>query len=83
MKKVLADPTAVKTKIDGDKIWSFVAPTKDVAHSGCLAAGNYYGVGHRQPIGKKSATNLPHGPIPQEATKIHVDEIFYGIDKRG
>lgn len=83
MKKVLADRTAVKTKIDGDKIFSFAAPTKDFSHSGCITAGNYYGVGIRQPIGKKTATNLPQGPIPQEATKMHPDEIFYGIDKRG
>lgn len=83
MAKVLDDRTEVRTKIDGEYPWSFKAPTKDHAESGCLSAGNYYGVGIRQPIGKKEASNLPHGPIPQEATKLHVDQIFYGSDKRG
>ncbi len=83
MKKVLADPTAVKTKINGDKIFSFAAPTKDFSHSGCITAGNYYGVGHRQPIGTMKVSNIESGPIPQKAVAFSPDEIFYGIDKRG
>jgi len=83
MNKVLSDRTAVKKKENGEYPWSFKAPSKDHATSGCLSAGNDYGVGHRQPVGKKTAGNLPTGPIPQEAVAFHPDEIFYGIDKRG
>lgn len=83
MAKVLDDPTAVRTKVDGEWPWTFNAPSKDHAASGCLSAGNYYGVGHRQPVGKTVASNIPSGPVPQEATKLHPDQIFYGSDKRG
>ncbi len=83
MKKVLADPTAVKKKVNGEYPWSFKAPSKDHATSGCLSAGNDYGIGHRQPIGKMSASGLESGPIPQQAGAFSTDEIFYGIDKRG
>ncbi len=83
MKKVLADPTAVKKKVNGEYPWSFKAPTKDHATSGCLSTGNYYGVGHRQPIGTMNVSNIESGPIPQKAVAFSPDEIFYGIDKRG
>jgi hypothetical protein len=81
--KVLKDPIAVKKKVDGEWPWTFNAPTKDQAHSGCLSAGNDYGIGHRQPVGKMSASGLESGPIPQKAHCFSPDEIFYGEDKRG
>ncbi len=83
MKKVLADRTAVKQKVNGEYPWSFKAPSKDHATSGCLSAGNDYGVGIKQPIGKETASNLSGGPIPQESVAFSTDKIFYGIDKRG
>jgi hypothetical protein len=86
MNKVLKDPIAVKQKVNGTYPWSFAAPTKDVSHSGCLSAGNDYGVGHRTPVGKFTPRNLDDGPIPQVAHAFSPDEIFYGKnaeDKKG
>lgn len=83
MAKVFKDPIAVKEKVDGNKIWSFNAPTKDQAHSGNLQAGNYYGVGHRTPVGKEKASGLQSGPIPQQSKCFSPDEVFYGSDQRG
>lgn len=86
MNKVLKDPIAVKKKVNGIYPWSFIAPTKDGAHSGCLSAGNDYGVGHRQPVGTFKTSSMASGPIPQESKKFSPDEIFYGKnaeDKRG
>ncbi len=81
--KILKDRTAVKTKINGEWPWTFNAPTKDQAHSGCISAGNDYGVGIRQPVGKETASGLDSGPIPQASKCFSPDEIFYGEDKRG
>lgn len=86
MNKVLKDPIAVKKVVNGTYPWSFVAPSKDAATSGCLSAGNDYGVGHRTPVGKFKASPMASGPIPQEAKAFSPDEIFYGKnaeDKRG
>lgn len=81
--KVLKDPIAVKEKINGTWPWSFKAPTKDNAHSGSLSAGNDYGIGHRQPVGKEMASGPESGPIPQKARCFSPNEIFNGSDKRG
>jgi hypothetical protein len=83
MKKILADPTAPKQKMNGEWPWSYKAPSKDHATSGCLSAGNHYGIGHRTPVGKMSASGVQSGPIPQEAKAFSPDEIFYGEDKKG
>jgi hypothetical protein len=90
MAKVLKDPIAVKEKVNGVYPWSYNAPTKDQAHSGNIPAGNYYGVGHRTPVGKEKAGDMASGPIPQESKCFSPDEIFGkmgqiygGEDKRG
>jgi hypothetical protein len=82
-KKILASRNSVKTKVDGEYPWSFIAPTKDHAHSGCLSAGNYYGSAVAQPIGKEKAGSMESGPIPQQSKCFSPDEIFYSEDKRG
>ena len=81
--KILKDPIAVKKIENGTWPWAYNAPTKDVAHSGCLSTGNDYGVGHRTPVGKMSASGIESGPIPQTSKCFSPDDIFYGTDKRG
>jgi len=81
--KVLKDPIAVKQRLNGELPWTFNAPTKDYSHSGCISAGNDYGVGHRQPVGKDKASGPESGPIPQKAHCFSPDEIFYKEDNRG
>lgn len=81
--KILKDPIAVKKKVDGKWPWTFNAPTKDQAHSGYLSAGNDYGVGYRQPVGKEKASGPASGPIPQESHCFSPNEIFDHEDKKG
>jgi hypothetical protein len=81
--KVLKDPIAVKAKSDGKWPWTYNAPTKDQAHSGYLSAGDNYGIGRRQPVGKMNASGPESGPIPQKAHCFSPNEIFDGEDKKG
>lgn len=81
--KVLQDRTAVKTKINGEWPFTFNAPTKDYSHSGCISAGNDYGVGIRQPVGTFKASGPEAGPIPQTSHCFSPNEIFYKEDQRG
>lgn len=83
MNKVLKDPTAPRKKENGFYPWSFNAPTKDQSHSGCLPAGNDYGVGFRTPVGKERAGSMESGPIPQSSKCFSPDEIFNKEDRRG
>lgn len=83
MAKRFKDRTEVKQKVNGVFPWSFVAPTKDISHSGNLPAGNYYGIGVRQPVGKMKAEGMDKGPIPQSSECFSPNEIFHGEDKRG
>jgi hypothetical protein len=83
MDKVLKDPIGVKTKIDGQYPFEFKAPIYDNRSSRGISAGNYYGVGHRTPIGKEAASGLESGPIPQKAECFPPSEIFSKVDKKG
>ncbi|HAM53738.1 MAG TPA: hypothetical protein DCP92_24730 [Nitrospiraceae bacterium] len=83
MNKVLKSPIAPKEKKDGIYPWTYNAPTKDQAHSGYLCAGNKYGVGFRNPMGKEHCGSMESGPIPQKAHAFSPDEVFDGEDKKG
>lgn len=76
------DPIAPKQKVNGDKRWSFKAPSKDVSHSGELSAGNDYGVGFRTPVGKERGSSMAAGPIPQKNKCWNPDETIKA-SKRG
>lgn len=59
------DPIKPKVRLS-DR--SFVAPTKEQATTGSfMSAGDYYGVGFRQPVGKEKASSIENGPIPQRS----------------
>jgi len=95
MPKVLKDPTRAKSIQRGHKQEAensslangeFRAPAYDNRTSCSVSAGDNYGVGFRTPVGKKSASGLESGPIPQKAYAFSPDRIFYGKDaedKRG
>ena len=76
------DPIAPKKKENGYTEWSFKAPSKDVAHSGCISAGNDYGVGFKTPVGKEKAGSMQSGPIPQSSKCWNPDETIKA-SKRG
>jgi hypothetical protein len=83
MDKVLKDPLKVTTKVDGKYPFEFKAPTYDNRSSRGISAGNYYGVGHRTPLGKESAGALDSGPIPQKAECFSPSVIFGKEDRKG
>lgn len=84
MSKVLKDPIAPKEKINGHFEWSYKAPSYDNRTSSSVPAGNYYGRGFNNPIGKERAGPISSGPIPQESHCFSPNEIFYGgEDQKG
>jgi hypothetical protein len=82
MKDVLHDALAVTVKVDGEFPWSFKAPSYDNRTSSSIPAGNYYGVGHRVPVGVERAS-LKNSPIPQKSKCFSPNEIFNHEDKKG
>ena len=75
MAKQFKDPIEPSERKNGYFAWSFKAPTKDQATSGCISAGDSYGVGFRTPVGKEKASSMMNGPIPfgrREATSKEV-----------
>lgn len=81
--KPFADRDAVKEKTNGRPEWSFKAPSYDNRTSGSIPAGDYYGVGITQPIGKFKASGPASGPIPQSNKQFSPNEIFTYEDKKG
>jgi hypothetical protein len=83
MNKVLKDPLAVKNAERGQvfkkgplPLGEFKAPSYDNRTSCSVSAGDDYGIGHRQPIGKEKASPMTSGPIPQSAHAFSPDKIF-------
>lgn len=69
MKTGFKDPIGIKNQSPKDKPvdgknspWDFTCPQYDQRHSCFVNAGTDYGVGHKTPVGKMSASN--NGPIP-------------------
>lgn len=64
-KSEFKDPIRPKVRVTSR---DFVAPTKEQATTGeFMRAGDYHGVGFRQPVGKEKASSLKDGPIPQDS----------------
>lgn len=76
LEKVLHDRTKPRKKEDGRPEWSFKAPCYDNRTSCSISAGNDYGVGFNQPVGKEKASDMSAGPIPQDSYCFSPDKIF-------
>ena len=83
MNKILNDPIAPKTKKDGKYPFDFKAPSYDNRTSCSMEAGNDYGIGFRNPVGKERADSIKSGPIPQESKCFSPKEIFEREDEKG
>jgi hypothetical protein len=83
MEKILKDPIAVREKKDGKFEWSYKAPSYDNRTSSSISAGDYYGIGHRVPVGKMDPGSMDSGPIPQQSKCFSPNEIFGYEDKKG
>ena len=78
------DPIAPKQKKrEGQKEWSFKAPSYDNRTSCSVSAGDDYGVGHKTPVGSHKVSGMGSGPIPQKAKMFSPDEIFSHEDISG
>lgn len=70
--KVLHDPIAYKDRMADIE---FANPRKERATTGrFMPAGDEYGSGFRNPIGKMEARSIEQGPIPFGCSAFHPDE---------
>ena len=70
------NPIKPTKKEDGEKEWSFKAPTYDNRTSCSIPAGDDYGVGFRTPVGKEKPNAMASGPIPQKAMSFKPDDVI-------
>jgi hypothetical protein len=83
MAKFTDNRIAPKKKESGKYPWDFKAPSYDNRSSCSIAAGNDYGSGFAQPVGKFKASSIKDGPIPQESNFIKAKDYIYDKDKEG
>lgn len=76
MDKILKDPLKPKAKHEGKYPFDFKAPSYDNRTSCSISAGDDYGIGHRNPIGKDSAKGLESSPIPQKSHAFSPDKVM-------
>lgn len=84
MSKILKDRLAPKERVnETQKEWTYNAPSYDNRTSCSISAGDNYGIGRTNPIGKESAAPMSAGPIPQESYAFSPNKVMYGEDKKG
>lgn len=84
IEKVLKDPIKARQKTrDGQKEWSYKAPSYDNRTSCSMAAGDNYGIGFRCPTGSEKVSPYESGPIPMKSGVFSPDKIFKGEDVQG
>lgn len=72
LKTGFKDPIAIKDARKEKSPWDFTAPPYDERSSCFISAGDHYGVGHRQPVGKFKAGSSHAVPQAGVAT-LEVD----------
>ncbi len=56
----------------------FKAPTKEGATTGrFMSAGDDYGIGFINPVGKEKASGMESGPIPMKSKCLNPDDINF------
>jgi hypothetical protein len=75
MKNPFKDPIRPTERTNGVKEWSFKAPRYDQRTSCSIPAGDDYGVGFTNPVGKFEARPLSSGVIPQDAMCFSPDDV--------
>jgi hypothetical protein len=76
VKKPFHDPIAPKSKTNGDYPFEFKAPSYDNRTSCSMKAGDDYGIGFKQPVGKEKARPMQSGPIPQQSKCFAPDDVI-------
>ncbi len=72
------NPIAPKERKESKEPWDFKKPTYDQARAGNIFAGDQYGVGYNQPIGKFSASGPMSGPVPYGCSRFSVESVIDG-----
>lgn len=72
-----------RKKDSGEYPWDFKAPSYDNRSSSSICAGNDYGVGFNQPVGKMKARSFDSGPIPQKNDFLNGRDYIRGKDIEG
>lgn len=67
MKKYFKDPIEPRKKEDGKYPFDFKSPSYDNRSGESIRAGDNYGVGFTQPVGKEKASGLESGAIPMKS----------------
>lgn len=67
-----------KERKESKEPWDFKKPTYDQARAGNIFAGDEYGTGVNQPVGKFAAAGVESGPIPQKSFKFPAHECIDG-----
>ena len=70
MKTGFKDPIEVKTDKKMKSPWDFTAPEYDERSSCYVNAGCHYGVGHKQPVGRKDNPKATSPVLPKLFTGI-------------
>lgn len=84
MNKILKDPIKARQKTqDGQKEWSYKAPSYDNRTSCSISAGDNYGVGFNAPLGKEKAGPITSGPIPMMSKAFSCDMVMKREDVQG
>lgn len=83
MAKFTDNRIAPRKKESGKYPWDFKAPSYDNRTSCSISAGNDYGVGFNQPVGKMKASSFKSGPIPQTKDVKNAEDYIRGKDIEG
>lgn len=67
-----------KERRESKEPWDFKKPTYDQARAGNICAGDEYGVGVNQPVGKFEASGPMSGPIPYGCSRFSADAVIDG-----
>lgn len=84
MNQVLKNRIAPKVKTtEGQKQWSYKAPSYDNRSSCSVSAGDDYGTGFANPIGLEKASGIGQGPIPMKAMAFSSEGVVRREDIAG
>lgn len=72
-KGVFNNPIAPKEKKSSR---NFAAPSKEQSTTGrYMAAGDYYGTGFKQPVGKMRGGSVGESPVPQKSLRVDPESL--------
>ena len=68
------NPIEPKEKLQSTGQWDFMKPSYDQARAGNIYAGDDYGSGFTNPVGKFKADGINSSPVPQKSFRYPAHE---------